>query len=94
MVASQRRWWWQVAGGRILAVVAGGGIPTVVAGSDGRRQDFGGDGWLDMDMWHSMLALEGVTLSSLPSILDVRGWWEKEGTLFHKNNVHLFHIEQ
>ena len=22
----------------------------------------GGGGWLDMDMWHSMLALEGVAL--------------------------------
>ena len=28
----------------------------------GWRWDSGGDCWLDMDMWHSMLALEGVAL--------------------------------
>ncbi|KAL6292725.1 hypothetical protein ACE6H2_000867 [Prunus campanulata] len=32
------------------------------SGDGGRRRDSGCGGWLDMDMWHSMLALEGVAL--------------------------------
>ncbi|KAL6276491.1 hypothetical protein ACE6H2_020092 [Prunus campanulata] len=49
--------WLTVTGGR-WRQVAGGGWSEAAGG----RWLAGGGGWLDVDMWHSMLALEEVAL--------------------------------